>query len=101
MRWLEASTTVQAAAALLAKLGLAPQPPPTPPPVSLRQLVSTSVRRSICVCMKWDFALRFESGSPFLELGDVVSWGQRGVKTPITMKPRGKLIRKEVSFIQY
>jgi len=51
--------------------------------------------------MKWDFALRFESGSPFLELGDVVSWGQRGVKTPITMKSRGKLIRKEVSFIQY
>jgi len=33
MRWLEAATTEQAATALLAKLGLAPQPPPTQPPV--------------------------------------------------------------------
>jgi len=38
MRWLEAATTEQAATALLAKLGLAPQPPPTPPRVSLGQL---------------------------------------------------------------
>jgi len=38
MRWLEAATTVQAAAALLAKLGLAPQPPPTPTQVSFGQL---------------------------------------------------------------
>jgi len=38
MRWLEAATTEQAATALLAKLGLAPQPPPTPPPVSFGQL---------------------------------------------------------------
>jgi len=38
MRWLKAATTEQAATALLAKLGLAPQPPPTPPRVSLGQL---------------------------------------------------------------
>jgi len=38
MRWLEAATTEQAATALLAKLGLAPQPPPTPPPVLFGQL---------------------------------------------------------------
>ncbi len=38
MRWLEAATTEQAAASLLAMLGLAPQPPPTPPPVLLGQL---------------------------------------------------------------
>jgi len=38
MRWLEAATTEQAATSLLAKLGLAPQPPPTPPRVSLGQL---------------------------------------------------------------
>jgi len=38
MRWLEAATTEQAATSLLAKLGLAPQPPPTPPPVSFWQL---------------------------------------------------------------
>jgi len=38
MRWLEAATTEQAATALLAKLGLAPQSPPTPPPVSFGQL---------------------------------------------------------------
>jgi len=38
MRWLEAATTEQAATSLLAKLGLAPQPPPTPPPVLFGQL---------------------------------------------------------------
>jgi len=38
MRWLKAATTEQAATSLLAKLGLAPQPPPTPPRVSLGQL---------------------------------------------------------------
>jgi len=38
MRWLEAATTEQAATALLAKLGLAPQPPPTPPPGLFGQL---------------------------------------------------------------
>ncbi len=38
MRWLEAATTEQAAASLLAKLGLAPQPPPAPPRVLVGQL---------------------------------------------------------------
>jgi len=38
MRWLEAATAEQAATSLLAKLGLAPQPPPTPPPVLFGQL---------------------------------------------------------------
>ena len=37
MRWLEAATTEQAATSLLAKLGLAPQPPPAPPQVSFGQ----------------------------------------------------------------
>jgi hypothetical protein len=38
MRWLDAATTPGAAERLLAKLGLAPQPPPTGPPPPLGQL---------------------------------------------------------------
>jgi hypothetical protein len=38
MRWMEAATTPQQAQRLLAKLGLAPQPPPDPRPVPIGQL---------------------------------------------------------------
>jgi putative transposase len=38
MRWVEAATTPKSAARLLAKLGLAPQPPPAPSPAPLGQL---------------------------------------------------------------
>jgi hypothetical protein len=38
MRWLEAATTAQAAGRLLAKLGLASEPPPPPHPAPPGQL---------------------------------------------------------------
>jgi hypothetical protein len=38
MRWADAAATRKSAARLLAKLGLAPQPPPEPRPVALAQL---------------------------------------------------------------